>query len=202
MPDASQMLDLGPATERLTALLPGVTDAQLLHPTPSTDVTVQRLLHHILGLTGAFAAAAIKAEDERTQTPPSAAAGDLPDQWRQRLPAALTDLAQAWQDPAAWTGTATVGGVTMPADMIGAVALDEIVLHSWDLAMATGQPYEPSEADTQVVYGFTAQMCLPEHLGDREGLFGPQIQLPDDAPVFHHALGQSGRDPGWTPPSR
>jgi hypothetical protein len=35
-----------------------------------------------------------------------------------------------------------VGGVTLPGEIAGQVALDEVVLHAWDLAHATGQPYQ------------------------------------------------------------
>jgi hypothetical protein len=46
-----------------------------------------------------------------------------------------------------------------------------------------------------------------EFVGDRsdpanepEGLFGPVVPVPDDAPAFDRLLGRTGRDPGWTPP--
>jgi hypothetical protein len=32
-----------------------------------------------------------------------------------------------------------VGGVTLPGEIAGQVALDEIVLHAWDLARGTGR---------------------------------------------------------------
>jgi len=36
-------------------------------------------------------------------------------------------------------GEADAGGVTMPSAELAAVVLDELVLHGWDLARATGQ---------------------------------------------------------------
>jgi hypothetical protein len=32
-----------------------------------------------------------------------------------------------------------------------------------------------------------------------EGLFGPVVPVPADAPLFDRLLGQTGRDPRWTP---
>jgi hypothetical protein len=33
-----------------------------------------------------------------------------------------------------------------------------------------------------------------------EGLFGPLVEVPADAPLFDRILGVTGRDPGWEPP--
>jgi hypothetical protein len=41
-----------------------------------------------------------------------------------------------------------VGGNTLPGEVTGVVALDEVVLHGWDLARATGQDYRCDPAWT------------------------------------------------------
>lgn len=65
------------------------------------------------------------------------------------------------------------GGVTMPAETIGTVALDELVLHGWDLARATGQPFSCDPVSSAAVLAFTAASAQPEHAAGRDGLFGP-----------------------------
>ncbi len=100
---------------------------------------------------------------------------------------------------AAWKGTAEAGGVSMPAQMMGVVAVDELVLHGWDLASATGQPFEPDPASTEAVFGFTSAMSEPGQEASREGLYGPVVDVPADAPMFRRALGLSGRNPNWRP---
>lgn len=184
--------DLGPAASAVAALLDGVSDADLDRPTPC-DYPVAALLDHFVLLTAAFTDTARKA-DGRTGSPPVPAAAHLDPQWRTVLPQQLDGLVAAWRQPSAWEGMGTAGGVTMPADVMAVVALDELVLHGWDLARATGQPFEPDPTSVEIVHGFTAQFGE----SGAEGLFGPTVPVAPDAPLFDRALGNAGRDPGWS----
>jgi uncharacterized protein (TIGR03086 family) len=90
------------------------------------------------------------------------------------------------------------GGVELPGEVAGVVALDELVLHGWDLAKALGRPagYDGPGLDAvlDMVGGFRAAGV--------EGLFGPEVSVPADAGLFDRVLGLAGRDPSWQPPSR
>ena len=189
--------DLASAATEVARIVTGVKDDQLTDPTPCTGTSVGGMLDHLLGLTVAFHMAA---EKQRPEGGPSADAANLASDWRTRLPAQLERLATAWRAPGAWDGMTEAGGVQMPASAMGVVALNEVLVHGWDLAAATGQSYRPDPASVQA--------CL-EMVGDRtdttdepEGLFGPVVPVPDDAPAFDRLLGRTGRDPRWTPPSR
>jgi len=114
------------------------------------------------------------------------------------LPRRLEALAEAWREPSAWEGLTEAGGVTMPGEVMGVVALDELVLHGWDLARATGQSYEIDPVSAEAVLEFAAETARPEQAHLREGLFGPVVPVPPEAPVFERALGLAGRDPAWT----
>lgn len=197
MTDDDTILDLGPPARQLVTLVEGVADDQLTGPTPCAGTSVAALLDHLVGLTQAFRDAAEKTGGAGGG--PTASAADLAPDWRRRLPAQLDELAAAWRDPAAWEGTTEAGGVTMPAAVMGRVAVDELVLHGWDLARATGQPFACDPVSTQVVFEFTSLMSQPEEQAGREGLFGPVVDVPPDASLLHRALGLSGRDPAWTP---
>ncbi len=192
------MLDLDPAAREVARLLDGVPDEALGRPTPS-DIPVAQLLDHLMGLTLAFTWAARKTPPRGGSQPPSSSAAALDPEWRTVLPRRLDELVAAWRDPAAWQGTTEAGGVTMPAEAMGVVALDELVMHGWDLARATGQDFHCDEASAAAVLEFTSQSAAPEFAGQREGLFGPVVPVPADAPVLDRALGFAGRDPGWTP---
>ncbi len=188
--------DLEPAARRVAALLDGVPDSALDAPTPCAGTSVAGLLDHLLGLAEAFRAAAAKEPDPGVA---STSANDLDPRWRTLLPRRLDALVAAWRDPAAGEGTASAGGVEMPAPEMAVVALDELVLHGWDLARATGQLYEPDPADVKAILRFLEAFGSPE---GTPGLFGPAVPVPDDAPAFDRALGLGGRDPGWRPPTR
>ena len=199
------MLDLEPATREVARLLDGVTDDQLASPTPCADTSVGALLDHFMGLSLAFTWAARKSTateaGDGESGPGSQIAEHLDPSWRTLLPERLAQLADAWRDPLAWTGMAEAGGVTMPAEQMGAVALDELVLHGWDLARATGQSFTCDPDSTAAVLAFSTESAQPEQVAGREGLFGPVVDVPADATAFDQALGFAGRDPAWTPKS-
>jgi uncharacterized protein (TIGR03086 family) len=191
------MIDLAPTTERTSAVIAAVTDDQLDAPTPMGQ-PVRVVLHHLLGLSVAFRDAAAKATGPTTSTPPGPEEGPLPDGWRGELENRLGELAGAWRSADAWDGMTMAGGVELPADVCGMVATDEVLLHGWDVARATGQPYRPTDAECEAVLPMvTPDPEAPDGSG-RDGLFGLVVEVPDDAPIFDRVLGLAGRDPAWS----
>jgi uncharacterized protein (TIGR03086 family) len=190
------MLDLEPATRVLTDLVAGVRDDQLTAQTPCTEATLGGLLDHIDGLSLAFTAAATKTPLDGGSRGPSADASRLGPDWRTRIPEQLADLASAWREQAAWTGMTRAGGLDMPAEVAGVVALDEVVLHGWDIAAASGQSFSSNPQLLEAAYGFV-QSAVNENPQGTPGLFGPPVPVPDDAPLLDRLLGLSGRDPAW-----
>ena len=200
MGENNTMPDLGPAAQQVRTLVSGITDDQLSSPSPCGTYTVGDLLDHFMGLTFAFKVAATKSTDEVYDGPPpsgpgNASAANLHPEWRRRLPAQLDEMAVAWRAPSAWTGVAEAGGVTLPAEVMGLVALNELVIHGWDVARATGQPFACDPRTTEVIFDYLSQSTEP---ADREGVFGPVVEVPPDAPLLDRAVGLSGRDPSWT----
>jgi len=188
------MIDMTTASARTAAVLRGVRDDQLDGPTPCSELSVREVVAHIGQLAPAFGAAAAKDLGELTDSPPGLGGYLLDDGWRDHYPARLAAFAGAWQAPQAWTGMTRVGAVDLPGQVCGLVALTEVVVHGWDLAVATAQAYPVDDATAAV---------LLEHLtaftaGDPvEGLFGPPVTIGDDADAFGRALALSGRDPEW-----
>ncbi|GAA2722074.1 MULTISPECIES: TIGR03086 family metal-binding protein [Streptomyces] len=189
--------DLGPAARRTAGLLTAVTDDLLTAATPCAGYRLGDLIEHIGGLAAGFTAAATKEALRQDASPPPAGdASRLGDDWRTRIPARLADLAQAWRAPAAWQGTTRAGGVDLPAPLAARVALDELVVHGWDVARSTGQPYacEPWEIEA------CTQFALAVASRPAPGLFAPPVEVPADAPPLDRLLALTGRGPSWTPP--
>jgi uncharacterized protein (TIGR03086 family) len=187
-------LDLAPQAAEVARVVAGVRDDQLTEPTPCPDMSVAALLDHLVGLTEAFRHSA---EKSPLAGAASADADHLPADWRERLPQQLDALVAAWQQPSAWEGITEVAGVTMPAAAMGLVGANEVLVHGWDLAVATGQPYEvdPAAAQACLEYNEGFAASAPEA---RDSIYGPVVPVPADAPVFDRLLGQTGRDLNWS----
>lgn len=199
-----EILDLRPACTTLSRVVGSILDDQLAGPTPCPSYTVADLVDHVLGLALAFTAAAHK-QELAGPADPSGDGSRLPDGWRELAAARLDSLATAWADPAAYDGLATAGGVEMPGSVTALVALDEVVVHGWDLARATGQEYDADPASVVACLEFVSSFEPPagdaDETGDAgdAGLFGPPVPVPDDAPVLDRLVGAAGRRPHWVP---
>ena len=186
--------DLTVAAQRMAGLVDAVGDEALDHPTPCEGYTVGALLDHISGAAVAFAAAAVK---QPLDGGSRGDAANLGDDWRPRIQREVLGVAETWKSPDAWTGMTAAGGVDLPAEVAGVVALDELVIHGWDLAKATGQDSAYDGPGLDAVYD-TVQEFRASGI---EGLFGPPVTVPDDASLLDRTLGLAGRDPGWEPPA-
>jgi uncharacterized protein (TIGR03086 family) len=192
-------IDFAPTTTALGELVRGVRPDQLPLRTPCPDYTVADLLHHVGGLTVAFTHAARK-EPIPGGGGPSGDGSQLPDGWRELFPERLDALAAAWADPAAYDGTTMAGPIEMDASGAALVALDEVTVHAWDLAVATGQPYDWDPAAVAAAHAFATSFTPPPDAPtDAPTLFGPPVAVSADAPALDRLLAATGRNPRWTP---
>lgn len=188
------MIDFTAACQRTADVIANVSDGQLSARTPCEKYSVADVLHHVGGLTLAFAAAAQKDLGPLTEGAPVPDGAQLEPEWRTLYRARLTELARAWGDSDAWQGMSQIAGLDMPGEAIGAVGITEVVIHGWDLARSTGQNYDVDPATADVVLANVTQFAAE---GPVEGLFGPAVPVGDDAPVLDRIVALSGRDPGW-----
>jgi uncharacterized protein (TIGR03086 family) len=191
--------DLHPHAERMARLLEAVPEEALDAPTPCPELRLGDLIDHVASFTKVFAASATKDVGELTSRPPAPQAGNLEAGWRTRMTEDLATLADAWGAPDAWDGMTQAGGLDLPGALAGRIALDELVVHSWDIASAIGQPYDCDEATLEEIAA-TVRQFRNGNDGEIPGLFGPVVPVPDDDPPLDRVLGLTGRDPGWSPP--
>jgi uncharacterized protein (TIGR03086 family) len=175
------MFDLGPAAVEMRRLVLGVRDDQLDYPTPCSDWNVADLLAHIHQFAAAFAQNARK-EQAR---PPEQLVND----WRDAIPDQLDDLARAWRLESAWQGRVSAGGVEMDAADNAVVGIEELTVHGWDLARASGQDLRVDDARLDQVDRFF------ELFGATP--FGPAVPAPKGATRLEQSVARTGRDPSW-----
>lgn len=189
------MIDLTNACQRTADVLASVGDDQLGLPTPCENLSLDALIAHIGVLAAAFTAAARTDFGPLTDTPPVDGA-PLDADWRSTYPPRLAALADAWRDPEAWQGMTRAGGVELPAEVMGSVALAEVVIHGWDVARAIGRPYDTDPATSS---GCLAHLTQFDPDGT-EGMFGPAVPIAADASELDRIVAMSGRDPAWRAP--
>ncbi|WP_207835692.1 TIGR03086 family metal-binding protein [Williamsia soli] len=166
-------------------------------PTPCTELDVAQLRNHIAGWLTTFASGFADPEGRA-----EAAGADVP-------PAAA-DAAAAIRSAADRLDTAVRSGADqrplylgespMPGEMAMSMILWEYIVHGWDLAVATGQEWDPAPEAAAVSAEFAPTMLTDDYQGPGK-TFGPRVETSADATDLDTLLGLSGRDPHWSAPA-
>jgi uncharacterized protein (TIGR03086 family) len=179
------VIDLEPASRRMIELLAGVTDDQLADRTPCAAFTVGDLIDHVDGASQQFTALA-------SHRPTEPAGDRFGPGWRGHVDGHLQALAVAWDDPAVWRGSTAVAGVELPNERWGRIALTELVVHGWDLARGTGQPFDLPDDTLQACLDHVAEFVPMAPFPD---LWGPPVGVAADASVLDQIVAITGRTP-------
>ena len=171
------------AADRAMAVAEAVRPNQLEEPTPCSEWTVQDLLDHLVGGTEYLLAAV----DGREPRPPvGASAADFRCGVEGVLAALATSgaMQRVCLSPLGfqWTVEEAVAGTFM-----------DVLIHTWDLARATGQD---QRLDPAVVDACSA-MFLPDMpiRGRNAGIVGPAVDVGEDASPQDRLLAAMGRHP-------
>ena len=188
------MIDMFPACALTADLVTNVKDDQLGARTPCEHMTVAALVSHIGDVSTAFTDAAAKRTGVLTDKLPEIGEHLVSD-WRTVYPDRLTALAGAWENPAAWEGSTRAASLNFDGERCGLVTLTEVVVHGWDLARATGQPFSVGDSVLDAVHSHLTWLVQQ---GPDESLFKKPVPVPDDAPLLDRVIGLTGRNPGWS----
>jgi uncharacterized protein (TIGR03086 family) len=167
----------------LQAVGRGIEPDMLGGATPCAEFDVAAVLGHMTGLATAFAPAfrgTVPSEDPTPAGTDGLAAFDR----------AMAELLAAVHSEGAMERTLqTPGGPMVGADFARMVALDGM-LHGWDLATATGQPWEPPNGLLSAVDEFARSALTAETRGDS---FAPEREPTVDAGTMERLAAFSGR---------
>ncbi|MEV5974226.1 TIGR03086 family metal-binding protein [Streptomyces sp. NPDC051921] len=177
---------LDTAAARAVPLVRDTPDDGLGAPTPCAAYDVRGLLNHLTHVIVNFQLLAAKQPSDFTGEPDYLAGPD----WRARFEDETAKLVAAWAEPGAEEGT--TGAMDLPARTVAAMVLLDLTVHAWDLARATGRPFEP---DPVVVAELTGEVERMAPTARTMGVFGEAVELPVDAPAFERLLAMTGRDP-------
>ncbi len=194
-PDATRDL-FTDVLERLAAIA-DVADNQLGLPTPCTGFTVGELRNHALGWLEFFAAALSDPRAENVRPDPGAFALEEGTAASGIVRDALAGIRTAIADNAAGE-LVIMSASQMAGDAVLGMALGEYIIHGWDIATATGQPYSAPDAAVGQAHEFLKGMVAPEYRGPDSGFFDAEVPVPHGASPLDRLLCFAGRDPQWS----
>ncbi|GAA4924680.1 uncharacterized protein (TIGR03086 family) [Stackebrandtia albiflava] len=185
----SQIAELyASAAATAVPVIDGIPDERLTAATPCPGYDVAGLLDHLYEVAVEFEKAARGEDMSFAATPPHRVHGE----WRTGLNAAVDRLVAAWSAPEAMTFDRSSMG--MPRRVVARMPVLDLVVHGWDLAVATGQEVRVDDA---TVTDLSAVLTELAPTGRQMGAFGAEVPVPDSAPAFDRLLGLAGRDPRW-----
>lgn len=178
---------LGRAYDDLATVVAALGPEQYSLPTCCPAWDVRGLLNHILG--GALMYTLVNAGQRAGED-----AGDVvgTDPTGALEVTAAANLA-SWRRPGAREGDRSYPWGTFPAGAGLLINLGEVALHTWDLAKATGQPAQIDAEVAQLIYDF--YRAIPMDGMRAGGIYGPEISVPESAPVQDRLLGFLSRRP-------
>jgi uncharacterized protein (TIGR03086 family) len=147
------------------AVIDGVQPDQFELPTPCTEKNVRSLLGHMLVVFDRIAALG---NGDDPMAMPDEITGVADDAWAARFLDAAHRVQAAWTDAAKLQQMMVLPWATAPGAAMLAMYTSELTVHTWDLAVATGQTVEWHEPTLEVALA-SALQALPS--GDREAYF-------------------------------
>lgn len=196
------------ATLTARTVIDGIGPDQFTRPTPCPEHDVRSMLGHMLIV---FRRIAALGNGTDPMAMPDVVTGIADDGWHDAFLEAAHQVQAAWTDPAKLERMMELPWATAPGGAMVAMYTSELTVHTWDLAVATGQPVPWHEPTAQLAL-HTALQALPS--GDREAYFTQMaadpkfspdlairppflnaVPVADDAPAIDRLVAWYGRNP-------
>jgi uncharacterized protein (TIGR03086 family) len=183
---------LARALDQTGDLIDRVTLDQAALPTPCRSFDLRALVNHVvLDLHGFTVAAGGGTFDRRDEDV-------IGDDWAGAYRAAAGGLLAAWRAPGAMDRTVQLPAGEVPATWQVGQVIADLAVHGWDVAKATGQSTALDPEVGRYALDWGRRALQPRFRGDEASgrAFGPEVPVPDDAPLYDRLAGFFGRDPG------
>ena len=183
--------DLERALEQAQSVLSGVVPAQFSGTTPCAKWNVKDLSNHLVGGAMMFGSITRGETMPEMSEAPDFTSGDIVS----TFDAAKQSVLAAWQESGVFEREMVFPFGTLPAEVAARVQTMEVVIHTWDLAHATGQIESLDDSLAETVLGF-AGAIVPDSSRNADGEpFGFVVAEPDSASPYARLAGLMGRTP-------
>jgi uncharacterized protein (TIGR03086 family) len=173
--------------DQTTKLVAGLTPGQLDAPTFRAGWDVRATLNHMLGATWMFTLVNQGHAAEQH-------AGDvIGDDASLAVTAAAKENLASWRQPGAFEGDRSYFFGTFPATGAAMLNLEEVVVHNWDVAMATDQELVIDPALGQLIYDGGASIPLGDFRDHDHDSHGPEVAVPASVSIVDRLVGLLGR---------
>jgi uncharacterized protein (TIGR03086 family) len=175
------------AIDQTGRIVSGVQQGQLGDPTPCAEWDVNALLNHTISVVMMFDGAARGAEFDGAHFANDNVGDDAGASYKAAADTLHATLVAPGVIDATWNmpfgpvpGAAAVGFATL-----------EVAQHGWDVAKATGQQadFDPQVTDVAMA----AAQAAPAELVRSPGVFGPEADCPESAPLADRLAAFLGR---------
>jgi uncharacterized protein (TIGR03086 family) len=187
------------------SVIAGVRSDQLGLPTPCPEHDVRSMLGHMLTV---FRRITALGNGDDPMAMPDVVSGVPDDGWNTAFLDAADQVQSAWSDPAKLDRMMVLPWVTAPGAAMLHMYTSELTVHTWDLAVASGQAVQWHEPTVHAALESALQALPP---GDREAIFAAMaVDMPEiagrppfknpidaaaDAPTIDRLVGWYGRQP-------
>jgi uncharacterized protein (TIGR03086 family) len=185
---------LAGALDLFGRLVRGVRSEQWSLPTPCEDWNARELVGHVVASQRLFARA-LRGEPSDAAT--TQAAGTATDNLGAdpvvKYTASAADLLAAFAEPGALERVVTVPAGTVPGAVAVHLRTTEALVHGWDLARATGLPFDVPDQLAEAELAFSRPML--ERIPPERRRFAPAQPVAENAPAIDRLAALLGRSP-------
>jgi uncharacterized protein (TIGR03086 family) len=173
------------ALDQAGSIIARIRPDQAALPTPCTEFDVRALVNHVVFDIQTFA-----------YNVGGGARGEPDDDligsdWSGAYAAAQVSLEDAWREKGV-EGTVKGRRGEFPATWAVGQHLADLSVHAWDLATATHQSTKLDQEVARVSLDWAHGALRPEYRGTA---FGPEVEVPENAPIYERLVGFFGRNP-------